>query len=112
MQINPLEFNERCEFGVNTTVISKNNGNRTTEFQPKFARWFGWRTQTFNQQYALLGVTKTVTKQIAVRHDPAITPDMMVRIDGVIYRFVLFSPDNRSMRETYDLLTLEEVTKP
>jgi SPP1 family predicted phage head-tail adaptor len=112
MQINPLEFNERCEFGVNDYKPSPKNGNNVPTFKPKFARWFGWRTQTFNQQYALLGVTKTVTKQIAVRHDPAITPDMMVRIDGVVYRFVLFSPDNRSMRETYDLLTLEEVTKP
>lgn len=57
-------------------------------------------------------VTKTATKQIAVRHDPEITPDMLVRIDGIVYRFILFSPDNRTIRETYDLLTLEEVTKP
>lgn len=54
MQINPLEFSERCEFGTNGFKTSENNGNRIPEFQPKFSRWFGWRNQTFNQQYALL----------------------------------------------------------
>ncbi|MDD9138315.1 phage head closure protein [Fructobacillus sp. CRL 2054] len=112
MQINPLEFTDRCEFGTYKTVPNPKNGNPVPTFTPKFSRWFGWRNQTFNQQYQLIGVTDTDTKQIAVRHDGAITPDLRVRIKDVVYQFVLFSPDNRSMRETFDLLTLKVVTKP
>ncbi|MBC9119374.1 phage head closure protein [Fructobacillus fructosus] len=112
MLINPNEFTDRCEFGFIDSVPNETNGNMVDEFVPKFSRWFGWRNQTFNQQYQLLGVTQTDTKQIVVRHDKEITPDMRVRINDVIYQFVLFSPDNRSLRDTFDLLTLKEVEKP
>ncbi|GIC69566.1 phage head closure protein [Fructobacillus tropaeoli] len=112
MQINPNEFTERCEFGYVDSVPNETNGNPEDKFTYSFSRWFGWRNQTFNQQYQLLGVTKTDTRQIVVRHDPEIKPNMQVRIDGVVYRFVIFSPDNRSLRDTFDLLTLKEVDKP
>lgn len=112
MQINPLEFSERCEFGYMQAKPNGVNGNKKETFVPAFKRWFGWRNQTFNQQYQLLGKTNTETRQIAVRHDKKINTDMRVRIDGVIYYFVLFSPDNRTMRETVDLLTLSKVQKP
>lgn len=112
MEINPLEFVDRCEFGTKGYKVNENNGNKVKTFVPKFSRWFGWRNQTFNQQFQLSGVTKTDTKQIAVRHDDSINSDLLVRINGRVYRCLVFSPDQRSMRETFDLLTLTEVTKP
>lgn len=112
MAINPLEFNERCSFGRYQTVVNKKNGNKTNEFVPEFDRWFGYLTQTLDQQFTLLGINKRNTKMIAVRHDRDINESLQVEIEDEVYDIVLISSDERAARETYDLLTLAKVEKP
>ncbi|CAH1857509.1 phage head closure protein [Convivina intestini] len=112
MAINPLEFNERCEFGHYETKPNPKNGNKNNVFIPDFSRWFGYRTQTLNQQFTLLGVNKQHTKMIAIRHDDKVNEQVKVRIKGIVYDVVLISSDDRSARETFDLLTLALPEKP
>lgn len=112
MAINPLEFNERAEFGVEgTTGYNPKNGNPTKGFMPAFSRWFGYINQSLNQQYTLAGESITNTKLIAIRHDASINDQLNVRIGGDVYKIILISSDDRSARETFDLLTLQKVVK-
>lgn len=112
MAINPLEFNERAEFGVEgTTGYNPKNGNAIKGFVASFSRWFGYRTQSLSQQYTFMGNSITDTKLIAIRHDDAINKSLNVRIGQDIYDIILISSDDRSARETFDLLTLQKVVK-
>lgn len=112
MAINPLEFNERAQFGTYETGINEINGNQTNVFVPAFSRWFGNQTQSLNQQYTLLGNKMTDMRLIAIRHDTSVTDQMAVKIGNDEYNIVLISPDNRIARETFDLITLQKVVKP
>lgn len=112
MAINPLEFNERAEFGVEgTTGYNPKNGNPQKGFVASFSRWFGYRTQSLNQQYTFMGNSITDTKLIAIRHDDAVNKSLNVRIGQDVYDIILISSDDRSARETFDLLTLQKVVK-
>lgn len=111
MAINPLEFNDRVDFGNYKDVINKVNLNKTSVFVKSFSRWFGYRQQTLNQQYTLMGNKITNTKLIAIRHDPLVTEQMVAVINGMEYKVISISSDDRSARETFDLLTLQKVVK-
>lgn len=112
MTINPLEFNNRAEFGVEGTIdYNPNNGNPIKGFKSSFSRWFGYMNQSLNQQYTLAGNSITNTKLIAIRHDDAVTDQINVKIGTDIYKIILISSDDRSARETFDLLTLQKVVK-
>ena len=112
MAINPLEFNERAAFGSYQVVTNEINGNQTNEFVAAFNRWFGYRTQSLTQQYTLMGNKLVDTKLIAIRHDDAVTKQMIVQIGNDEYNIITISSDNRAARETFDLLTLQKVVKP
>lgn len=112
MAINPLEFNERADFGNYQVGDYDDNGNPTKAFVPEFSRWFGYRTQSLNQQYTFLGNEVTDTKLIAIRHDSAVNDQMIVRIGDADYSVILISYDDRAARETFDLLTLQRIEKP
>lgn len=111
MTINPLEFNERAEFGTIKTGYNPKNGNPTKDFVVSFSRWFGYRTQSLSQQYTFMGNAITDTKLIAIRHDDAVNKSLNIKIGQAIYDIILISFDDRSARETFDLLTLKKVSK-
>lgn len=111
MQINPLEFNDRVEFGNYQTVINETNGNTENVFVKAFSRWFGYRQQTLNQQYTLLGNKISNTKVIAIRHDPQVTEQMIAKIRNVEFNIISISADDRLARDTYDLITLQKREK-
>lgn len=111
MAINPLEFNERIEFGGYNEGDYDDNGNAIKTFVVEFSRWFGYRTQSLNQQYTFLGNKVTDTKLIAIRHDAAVNDQMIARINGEDYDIILISSDDRAARETFDLITLQKVVK-
>lgn len=112
MAINPLEFNERAEFGSYQVVTNEINGNQTNTFVPAFSRWFGYLKQSLTQQYTLMGNKIVKTKLIAIRHDAAVTEQMIVKIGNEEYNILPINSDDRAARETFDLLTLQRIEKP
>ena len=114
MKVNPYQFTERVEFG--TLEPGEMDANGQTEgdvFKPKLKVWFGHRQQTLNQQYTLEGLNVKYTKLIAIRHNNDIEEDMYAKIKGRLYQVLKVSADERNGNglNTYDILTLQDVTK-
>ncbi|MBX4172560.1 phage head closure protein [Weissella viridescens] len=114
MKVNPYQFTERVEFG--TLEPGEMDANGQTEgdvFKPKLKVWFGHRQQTLNQQYTLEGLNVKYTKLIAIRHNNDIEEGMYAKIKGRLYQVLKVSADERNGNglNTYDILTLQDVTK-
>ena len=100
MAINPLEFNERAAFGSYQVVTNEVNGNQTNTFVTAFNRWFGYRTQSLTQQYTLMGNKLVDTKLIAIRHDDAVTKQMIVQIGNDDYNCLIEGNKNNKRTAT------------
>lgn len=112
MAIDPLEFNERADFGNYQVGDYDDNGNPTKTFVPDFSRWFGYQMQNQIQKYTLMGNGITDNIVISIRHDPLVKEEMAVRINEDLFIIKVNNSDKRAARETFDLLTLQRIEKP
>lgn len=106
-RLKPSDFNRKAEFGDLKSVKNTNTGGYRKEFVKQFSLWFASRTRTISQQVSLVGTEWENTKVIVTHHMTKLEDIQLVKISGVVYDVVSYSPDDSNNYMTYDYITLK-----
>lgn len=105
----PSQFGKTCEFGtVETTENPFTGAEMPGEFVSKFKLHYKPHTRTLNQQYLAAQANLSDTRVIVVRHNKRVTDELMVRLDGIVFKIVQVSPDETQGLNKYDFITLRK----
>lgn len=104
-RILPSQFNRVAQF--------EKQGNTTTGAgvnipKPQFAFTLHYApvTRSLTQQYLAQQVSNADTIVIAIRHNPKVSQNMLVKIDGTEYEISSLSANDQFDINAYDYLTL------
>ncbi|WP_235804677.1 phage head closure protein, partial [Liquorilactobacillus capillatus] len=99
---------QRVEFGSIKSVEDDNTGDYKQEFVSLFKLWCGDYTLSTNQSINLLGIQRTTSKVIVIRHNDVLDEQYIARINDKEYQIVTIDSD--SDINGFDVITLHKVS--
>lgn len=99
-------FKKRAEFGETKSYENENTGVTITQFAPKWSLYYCDIHYSINTSITVLGANQTLYKMIGIKHNPKINNQVLVKLDGVIYKIKNDEVDERV--NGVDVLTIED----
>lgn len=99
-------LNKLATFGGLSDPVPNQNGVPRQTFVPQFTAYCGSYTRTLAIAYQVVGTDLEDTVAIVVRHDSRVTDQLMVRLDGVLYRIVSVAADDDI--NAFDVVTMKQ----
>lgn len=109
-QYAPYRLNHTAVFGVSTSTKLP-SGVSKPDIKAVATLHYASVKRTLTQTYSLVGTRLDNTKIIAVAHNKQLEDCDLVKIDNDLYNIVDASIDDDTSYLTYDLLTIQKVTK-